>query len=85
MPAKIAMSSVVPVAMAMTARVGKNAVALGKNAFSTVIYISRDDKLDLTDYTWATIPHTTGKPTESATYQGSRFLRCYGGIFDKLQ
>ena len=73
-PAKIAMSSIVPVAMAMTARVGENAVALGKNAFSTVIYISRDDKLDLTDYTWTTIRHTTGRPTDSVTCQGSHFF-----------
>jgi len=84
-PAKIAMSSIVPVAMAMTARVGTDAVVMGKNAFSTVIYISRDDKLDLTDYIWTTIPHTTGKPTDSVTYQGSHFLCCYGSSFDKLQ
>lgn len=76
MPAKIAASTVVPVAMSMTARVGKDAPALGRNAFVSMLYISKDNKLDSFDYMWTAIPHTTGKQDDFITYVLVRRI-CY--------
>ena len=61
MPDEISSSSLVPVAMAITARVGKSARRLEKDDFMSVLYIAKDDRVDAADYVWARIPHSKGK------------------------